>query len=59
MAVTDAHFKADLDAIAKALRELEQATKQCSIADISTLHSSGYLPTGIMAYLSAVKNIDK
>lgn len=49
MAVTDAHFKADLDAIAKALRELEQATEQCTIADISTLHSSGYLPTGIMA----------
>ena len=44
-------FKADMLAISDALRQLQQATKECSFDDIAELNKAGYIPTPIMMWL--------
>lgn len=49
------HWIADTKMLAKALRSIEESTKNCSENDLRELYKSGLLPTGILDFLLKIR----
>jgi len=52
-----AAFSIDTEGLAKALRDICDATDKATDSELNEMHESGYIPSGVLAWLLAIRGI--